>query len=256
MTLNFQRDYTDRELVAIAGSLRRTYRPGQRFAYSNTGYMLLGMIIGRVSGQFYADFLRENVFLPLGMHTARVISEEDIVFNRVSGYRLVAGRIKNQEWVPPSFNRTAEGSIYVSLLDMQAWERGVRSRAVLNAGSWSKIFEPVTLSNGQKYPYGLGWFLDSRNGQAVQYHDGSWQGFESILIRYIRDDVTIIVLANLADADLERMVDGIIPLVVNAGSRGGLHGERDHAQKVSCQSNARATATPVLFEGTATCRRA
>lgn len=225
--LNYWRDYTDRELIAVAGSLRRTHRPGQRFEYSNAGYMLLGMIIGRVSGRFYGDLLREHIFLPLGMHTARVISEEDIVFNRVAGYRLVAGRIKNQEWVSPSLNRTAEGSIYVSLLDMQAWERGVRSRAVLSARSWSKIFEAVTLSNGQKYPYGFGWSLDSRNGHAVQYHDGSWQGFESILIRYIRDDVTIIVLANLADANLERIVDGIIALVNDAASRSVMPFVRD-----------------------------
>jgi len=92
--LNLRRDYTENQLALFIASLPRRYRPGKHFQYSNLGYALLGMIIGRVSGQFYGDFLRENIFIPAGMHTTRIISEADIVPRRVAGYRVVAKQIK------------------------------------------------------------------------------------------------------------------------------------------------------------------
>lgn len=104
LVLNLRRDYTENELALFTALLPRRYRPGKHFQYSNLGYALLGMIIRRVSGQFYGDFLRENIFIPAGMHTTRIISEADIVPRRVAGYRLVAKQIKNQEWVAPSHN--------------------------------------------------------------------------------------------------------------------------------------------------------
>ena len=140
LVLNLRRDYTENELALFTASLPRRHRPGKHFQYSNLGYALLGMIIRRVSGQFYGDFLRENLFIPAGMHTTRIISEADIVPGRVAGYRLVAKQIKNQEWVAPSHNTTADGALHVTLLDLIAWERVVRPRALLSAESWSKIF--------------------------------------------------------------------------------------------------------------------
>lgn len=74
------------------------------------------------TGQFYSDFLAERVFRPLGMITARVISEADIVPNRAAGYRLVDGKLKNQEWVSPSTNTTADGSLYFTILDLAKWD--------------------------------------------------------------------------------------------------------------------------------------
>ena len=87
LVLNLRRDYTENELALFTALLPRRYRPGKHFQYSNLGYALLGMIIRRVSGQFYGDFLRENIFIPAGMHTTRIISEADIVPGRVAGYR-------------------------------------------------------------------------------------------------------------------------------------------------------------------------
>ena len=85
------------------------------------GYILLGIIIRKASGQFYGDVLRDKVFVPLGMKSARVISEEDIVLHRAAGYRLSNGTLKNQEWVSPSLNTTADGTLYLSIQDLIAW---------------------------------------------------------------------------------------------------------------------------------------
>jgi hypothetical protein len=147
------------------------------------------------------------------MKTARVISEEDIVPNRAAGYRLVKDELKNQEWVAPQINTTADGSLYFSLLDLIAWDRGLRAGAILRAASWERVFEPVRLRSGKTYPYGFGWSLAEIAGQKVQQHGGAWQGFKTHLARYLGDGLTIIVLANLAQADPERFVDGIAAIL-------------------------------------------
>ena len=213
VVLNLWRDYTEGELAQLTAALPRRYRPGQHYQYSNLGYALLGIIIRRVSGQFYGDFLRDNIFIPAGMHTTRVISEADIVPRRVAGYRLVGNQIKHQEWVAPTHNTTAAGSLHLTLLDLIAWEQVVRTRALLSAESWSKSFQSATLLDGRKSPYGFGWELERQGGKDIHYHDGSWQGFETLLIRYVGDNLSVIILANLADAELRPLADKIAATV-------------------------------------------
>lgn len=208
-SVDLRRDYTEEELARFAFKLTLEFPPGSRWNYSNTGYVLLGIIIHKRSGQFYGDLLHDRVFVPLGMKTARIISEEDIVPNRAGGYRLVKGALKNQEWVSPTLNTTADGALYLSLRDMIAWDKGLRAGAILKPGSWALINEPVKLNSGRRYPYGFGWSVDTLNGSPRLHHGGSWQGFKTYISRYLGEELTIIVLANLAQSDPERFVDGI-----------------------------------------------
>jgi CubicO group peptidase (beta-lactamase class C family) len=212
-TVDYRRDYTEDELARLAFGLKLEFPPGSRWSYSNTGYVLLGIIVRKASGRFYGDILAERVFGPLGMKTARVISEEDLVPNRAAGYRLVDGRLKNQEWVAPKLNTTADGSLYLSVLDLVAWDRGLRAGAVLTPGSWQEVYTPVRLNSGRTYPYGFGWDIEETAGQKVHRHGGAWQGFKSEITRYLGSDLTIVVLANLAEADPERFTDGIAALL-------------------------------------------
>jgi CubicO group peptidase (beta-lactamase class C family) len=85
---DLRRDYTEAELLRRAQAIPLTFQPGEKWSYSNLGYVVLGILIHKVSGEFYGDFLQERVFQPLGMTTARIISESDIVPNRAGGYRL------------------------------------------------------------------------------------------------------------------------------------------------------------------------
>jgi CubicO group peptidase (beta-lactamase class C family) len=207
--VNFRSDYSEDELLKIAYGLPLEFEPGSRWSYSNTGYALLGIIIHRASGRFYGDVLRDRVFIPLGMKTARVISEADIVANRSAGYQLVHGEIKNQDWVAPTLNTMADGSLYLSLNDYIAWDRGLRANALLTPKSWSAIYTPVTLKSGRTYPYGFGWDVDRALGEPWYHHAGAWQGFETLISRYLGDDLTVVVLANLSDAITDRFADGI-----------------------------------------------
>lgn len=207
--LDYRKDYTEDELARLAFGLPLEFAAGARWNYSNTGYALLGIIIGKVSGQFYGDVLRDRVFKPLGMSTARVITEEEILPHRAAGYRLDDGRLKNQEWVAPKLNTTADGSLYLSLDDWLRWEQALRERAVLRAESWAQVFTPVRLNSGRTYPYGFGWVLHDGRGPARYQHGGAWQGFKTNYLHAIDADLSVIVLCNLADADPVRLADRV-----------------------------------------------
>jgi CubicO group peptidase (beta-lactamase class C family) len=208
-----RRDYSERQLTELVGLLRHRSIPGHKFQYSNSGYLLLGIIIRMITGKFHADYIRENIFEPLGMKTARIVSDADIVPNRVAGYRMSKDRILNQDWVSPTFNQTADGCYRLSLNDFLAWERGVRARALLKPESWSQIFTPVVLKSGKTHPYGFAWEIRQESGQTVHGHDGSFQGFEAILTRYIEEELTIIALANLAEVDLAQVTKHLAELI-------------------------------------------
>jgi CubicO group peptidase (beta-lactamase class C family) len=206
-SFDYWRNYTEAELAALAFKMPTECPAGTRWNYSNTGYQLLGFIVRRVSGTFYGDILRERVFTPAGMATARVISEADIVPNRAAGYRLVDGQLKNQEWVAPELNTTADGSLYFSVLDLVAWDRAVGAGAILSPDSWRAVLTPVRLASGRTYPYGFGWDVAPVNGHRAQRHGGSWQGFQTYFARYPDDSLSIAVLANLAESRPGHIVD-------------------------------------------------
>lgn len=211
--IDLRRDYTEDELVERARGLPLDFEPGTQWNYSNTGYVLLGAIIRRASGRFYGDVLAERVFAPLRMTTARIISEADIVPNRAAGYLQVDGVLKNQAWVSPALNTTADGSLYLTVLDLIRWDRGLRDASVLSRAQLAEAWTPVRLANGHTYPYGFGWFIGEQRGRRSIEHSGSWQGFESYIARYVEDDLSVIALANLAGADLERITQTVAGLV-------------------------------------------
>ena len=212
-TIDYRKDYTEDELAKFAFGLKLEFPAGSRWNYSNTGYVLLGAIVRKVSGSFYGDVLAARVFKPIGMTTARVIDEADVVPNRAAGYRLEKGELKNQEWVAPRLNTTADGSLYFSARDLVAWDTAVRTRAILKPESWDRILKQVRLTSGKTYPYGFGWSIDERGEQPMHSHGGSWQGFKTQFSRFIGDELSIIVLANLAQANPERFADGIAAIV-------------------------------------------
>lgn len=209
---NFRADYTEDSLYRIMKTIPLQFAAGEKSVYSNMGYVTLGLIISKVTGKFYGDFLKQRIFEPLGMTTARIISEYDIVPNRAAGYQLVDGEIKNQEWVSPSVNTTADGSMYVTALDMAKWEAGLNAGKLLKKESYDMIWSPVKLNDGSTYPYGFGWWIDSVQGKRIIEHDGTWQGFESTIKRYPEKKIAVIVFANLRRANSNKIAARIMEL--------------------------------------------
>jgi len=198
--IDLRRDYTEPEILQAFSRLPSLFSPGDDWSYSNTGYVLLGMVIRRVTGAHWGEYLRRRIFQPLGMETAQVISEADIVPYRASGYQVVGGAVKNQGWVAPSWNTTADGSLYFSVLDLAKWDAALLAGTILSDSSRRLAMTPARLNDGSLASYGFGWFLASEP-QPLMEHSGSWQGFKAHITRYLRDSITVIILANSANAE-------------------------------------------------------
>ena len=208
-SLDMRRDHTEEDLTRLITALPLDFPPGTKWNYSNPAYVMLGVVIRRVTGKFYGDGLRERIFTPLGMTTARVISEADIVPNRSAGYRLADGDLKNQSWVSPVINTTADGSLYFTVLDLAKWDAALATAQLLPRGRLEEMWTPVRLQDGTTQPYGLGWSLASLGDQRIVEHGGSWQGFRSYIVRYLGARTTVVVLANAAQADPGLIAKGV-----------------------------------------------
>jgi len=195
---DFRRDYTEDQLLEVVEGIALAYPPGSSWAYANLGYLTLGIVIHRVTGQFYGDFLHDRIFQLLGMDT-RIISEADIIPNRAAGYRLVKGQLKNQNWVSPTLNTTADGALYFNILDLAQWDAALNTEKLLKRSSFDLMWTPVKLNGGQVNSghYGFGWFIESTNGHRVIEHEGAWQGFNTNISRYVDDKLTVVVLTNM-----------------------------------------------------------
>jgi CubicO group peptidase (beta-lactamase class C family) len=200
---DLRKDYSEEELLKVVEAIPPAYPPGTSWAYSNLGYVTLGILIHQVTGQFYGDCLQERIFKPLGMSTTRIISEADIIPDRAAGYVLENGKLKNQKWVSPSANSTADGSLYFTILDLVKWDAALYTDKVLKASSKQEMWTVATLHDGKPNPghYGFAWFVDTQMGHRVVEHDGQWQGFESQISRYVDDGLTVVVLVNSGTCD-------------------------------------------------------
>ena len=214
---DFRKDWTEDEMLKVVEAIPLAYPPGTKWKYSNLGFLTLGILIHRVAGEFYGDFLQQRIFHPLGMETTRIISEADIIPNRASGYRLLKGELKNQEWVAPMVNTTADGSLYFSILDLAKWDAALYTEKLLKRSSLEQMWTPAKLKNGQpnKDGYGFGWFTGEKHGHRVFSHDGAWQGFETTIARYVDDQLTIVVLTNLAEAELDGIAEHVADMYLN-----------------------------------------
>jgi CubicO group peptidase (beta-lactamase class C family) len=221
--VNLRQDYTEEQLVKLAESLPPDFAPGTQWAYSNTNYVLLGILVHKVTGEFYGDFLHQRIFAPLGMGT-RIISESDIIPNRASGYTLVKGQWKNQDWVSPSLNTTGDGSLLFTTLDLAKWDAALYTTKLLKQSSLDEMWtiQKYTAGPNTGKPnsgdYGFGWFMHKMNGHRLIEHGGAWQGFTDSICRYVDDKLTVIVLTNLdsAHSDPDKIAHGVAGIYVPA----------------------------------------
>ena len=214
---DFRKDYTEDDLLKIIAAIPLAYEPGTKWSYANLGYATLGILIHRVTGKFYGDFLQERIFQPLGMSTTRVINEADIIPNRAAGYRLVKGELKNQEWVAPAINTTADGSLYFSILDLAKWDAALYTERLLKRSSLEQMWTIAKLSNGQPNSghYGFGWFMQDFHGHRLIQHNGAWQGFQTNISRFVDDQLTVVVLTNLAEAKPNKISEHVAELYLS-----------------------------------------
>lgn len=207
--VDFRKDYTEEELLKVMMGLSFYFEPGQEWRYSNSGYVVLGILISKLTGAHWGEYLEERVFKPAGMNTARVISERDIVLNRSAGYHREKGKLLNQGWVSQTWLSTGDGALYFSIKDLAAWAEALRQRKLFSEASYQAWWTSGTLNSGITHNYGFGWMLDELRGQPVIGHGGAWQGFRTTISRYVKQDLTVAVLANATVARPSKFAEEI-----------------------------------------------
>ncbi len=196
---DYRQDFTEKELAAKITALPIEFEVGTDWRYNNTNYVMLGILIQRVTGKHHGDYLRDAFFTPLGMRSTRIISDTDVITRRASGYEIKAGELRNQQWVSATFNSTGDGTTYTTVEDMARWDRALYDDMLLSPASKSRMWTPFLLKNGKPNSagYGFGWFVGTTNGHRTIEHSGAWQGFTSNMTRYPDDGLTVIAFVNL-----------------------------------------------------------
>ncbi|MDG3003193.1 serine hydrolase domain-containing protein [Paludisphaera mucosa] len=190
-----RKDYTRREILDLVAKDPLQFPSGEKFEYSNTGYFLLGMIIEKVAGKPYGEFMSERIFRPLGMTETRVNDLREIVPNRAQGYEWDGKTLKNGEYVSPT-QPFAAGMLVSTVRDLVKWDAALASHALLDEASLQQMWTPATLGKGGEAGYGFGWEVSKEDGHRVVLHGGGIPGFSTQLSRYLDDKLTVIVLTN------------------------------------------------------------
>jgi CubicO group peptidase (beta-lactamase class C family) len=191
-------ELTARQRIGPVPEKPLDFAPGTNWKYSNTGYVLLGLIVEKVSGQSYADFLKANIFEPLGMKDSGYDSARDVLKERASGYQIIDNHVANADFFDMRLPFSA-GGIYSTVEDMYRWNEALaQDGKLLSAESRKQMFTeyPEAVHEGQHYGYGI-VISRLKFGKLLYYHGGGISGFASSLQRYPNDRVCIVVLSNL-----------------------------------------------------------
>lgn len=196
------------------------FAPGTGWAYSNSGYVVLGLVVAKVAGKPFGDFLAERIFAPLHMdHTLMYVKGKNEVTTRAYGHtrEKETGIFKETDQSPTSATQ-GDGGIYTSLEDLVKWDDALRNHTLLSTeemkpglteakladGSVTRWPDPPHGDNGspgKPVSYGFGWFVDPYEGHPRMWHTGGTMGFVTVIERFTADNLTIIVLCNRTDVD-------------------------------------------------------
>lgn len=171
------------------------FQPGEKFSYSNGGYVLLSLIVGKVSGMPFHKFMEANIFKPLGMNNTLVYDESaPAIENRAVGY--------NQTGVLDDYEifTTGAGGMYSTLDDLHLWDQALYAEKLISKPALDEAFTAATLNNGESTNYGYGWGVSEKEGRKVVQHSGGLSGYRTILKRNLYDSSGYIILTNHGDA--------------------------------------------------------
>jgi D-alanyl-D-alanine carboxypeptidase len=214
---SLQVDRTEAEMLKMITAQPLAFAPGEKWEYSNLGYVTLGILIHKLTGEFYGDLLRKRIFEKLGMKQTRIINEADIVPNRAAGYELEHGELKNQKWVAPTLNTTADGSLYFTAEDIGRWDEALEKQLLLSAASFKQMWTPVTLNDGSEAEYGFGWNLEENEaGHRLIEHGGAWQGFATYIGLHPDEHLSVAVFCNRAGASASHIANVVAGFFVPA----------------------------------------
>ncbi|MFC1845722.1 GNAT family N-acetyltransferase [Candidatus Dependentiae bacterium] len=188
------------------------FEPGEKYRYSNSGYILLTYIIEKVSGQTYEDYVQDHIFTPLGMNNSGYDHHATVLKNRASGYEPTTHGLANADYIDMSIPAGA-GSLYSTVEDLYIWDRALYTNKVVQKSSFNNIIKSL-VSDPIKDEYSYGWILDHLEDHPYMWHNGGIEGFHSHISRYINDDLCIIILSNFQFAPVEKISRALANIVL------------------------------------------
>lgn len=193
-------DLSHNQLLDLFKDKPFSFEPGTKWAYNNSGYYLLGMIIEKASGHAYEQYLVEHIFRPLDMSATHYGHMRPLVRHRAMGYRSMLGQLVNDD--PMSMNPPgAAGALVSNVLDLVKWHQALEDGKFLSSGSYEAMYRETKLADGATRPYGYGWGLGELSGHKKISHGGGINGFSTMIARYPNDRLAVIVLSNTAGAN-------------------------------------------------------
>jgi CubicO group peptidase (beta-lactamase class C family) len=213
------RQISDAEVLNLLEAQQRgKFAPGSRWSYSNSGYVLLGLVVTRVSGKPFEDFLHDRIFAPLGMnHTLAYVKGTNQISDRAYGYTRNGNQFIETDQSATSAT-LGDGGVYSNIEDLSKWDDALSHHTLLPASEMKAALTPVRLANGslptwtsdpddtnpqvgKLVSYGFGWFLDDYKEHHRMWHYGETTGFRTAIERFTDNGLTIVILCNRSDLD-------------------------------------------------------
>lgn len=180
------------------------FKPGTCYQYSDAGFVMLALIIEKVSGEKYSQFLTNNIFIPLGMSNTVIMDEtKPTIHNRAYGYQKTRNIYKLFDYDQLNFIIGNEG-IYSTIKDLVRWRKAWSQEILVHQEILQEALIPQKLNSGKVGRCGFSWFLENRNGRTILFHDGFWVGFNTIMLTETISETTVIILSNTTAFPTER----------------------------------------------------
>jgi CubicO group peptidase (beta-lactamase class C family) len=198
------RDLSHDEMLNLFENEPFDFAPGEKYMYNNSAFYLLGMIIEKVSGEPYDEYLEAHIFEPLALSSTSYCHEDNIIVGRAQGYRREDGEFLNDK--PISMNTPgAAGALCSTVGDLMQWQDAFNQGRVVSPASRQRMITPETLNDGSKTQYGFGLGIGDLDGHAMISHGGGINGFSTQLNYFPDDNLTVVVLANAEGSDPGRV---------------------------------------------------
>lgn len=191
-------DKSTSEMLDVFKDKDMLFDPGTEFSYNNSGYFLLGVIIEKVSGMTYEDFIEKNIFEKIGMKNSYYGRADQIIPNRASGYELENGEIINAPYLSMTIPYAA-GSLLSTVEDLYKWNQAVHKYQLVKKASLDKAITSYVLKNGESTDYGYGWGVNSFYGGKTIQHSGGINGFTTNVMYLPEQDIFIAAFSNGKD---------------------------------------------------------
>lgn len=190
-----QKEMTPKMMIDFFKNEPVNFKPGEKFVYNNSGYVLLGYIIEIVSGETYEDYIKKHIFEKVGMNNSRYATDRQIITKRAYGYHKKETGYVNKTIINFSVP-FASGALMSTVSDMLKWQNALTQNTLLKSENSQKAFSSYKLNSGEEFPYGYGWQIKDLKGTPSREHSGSIFGFKTMGVYIPSEDIYVIGLSN------------------------------------------------------------